>query len=178
MSSYGFYFDLIAVLLYIIFLVWFVVYYGMDQPHCGCPLPGQQAQNHIEDFLKRLKRYEKTVIVDRPSNDIARSDELLVFRDHDRLVLGGFCDRPAGRSHSEFISQHHVEWFETDDDEELNVRFMDEDGKVHYGAIDCDIENGHWTFNESISCKLHPECNPDVPEDLKIVLHKFLFDMS
>lgn len=165
--------DVIVAALFIGFIL-LAFCHLMDGPHCGCHPPGQHNDrivNQIAGYIDLLKQCENVVIAD-PTDNISDdtpgaflSDKLLVFRDHNRLVMG------SNRSSSEIFHHYHIELSGTG---KLSVKFMDSDRNIHYGPIEL------WTIDDLLGCEddfmcqEHPECHQEIPDDLKTILYGFL----
>lgn len=150
--------DMIVVGLFIGFIIW--LFCQADGPSCGC----RQRTNHTANYLKKLKQHETSLIIaDHPSDDIFGSSvALLVFPSHDSLVIGGLCER----SWSDIFRRHHIEIGTND---RIMVRFDD-----HCGPVELWSNHLVLRFKEKVLCQQHPDCNPDIPVDLKAVLDRFI----
>jgi hypothetical protein len=140
--------DVIVVGLFIGFIIW--LFCQADGPPCGC-----QRTNHIANYLKKL--------ADHQMDDDGSNVALLVFPSHDNLVIGGLCDR----SRSDIFRHHHVN-IGTD---RIMVRFDGHYGPVELWSNQVEVE---LRFKEKVLCQQHPDCNPDIPVDLKAVLGRFI----
>lgn len=179
--------DLLEIITYVLLIDTIIRFYVLwnQEPCKRCISPSDLAAKRIADLLADLKRNEAffksrcQILVMVTPQDVepvepdAHFNEFLVFPvSATRFLLGGLCNQ----SRNKIYNQHHLDisFCYGRKKEVLTLRFSN-NNQIHNVCISPSLAHNKLYFNwTNLRCHVHPNCNPDVPEDLRTVADSFI----